>query len=60
MFECAFLFSAFLDFSTRERISGRSFVFLSTHTYWSDGGRLLLKFARILSHGFDLETVAHL
>ena len=60
MFECAFLFSAFLDFSTREKISGRSLVFMSTHTYRSDAGRLLLKFAQILPHGFDLETVARL
>ena len=56
MFECAFLFSALLDFSTREKISGRSLVFISTHTYCSDAGRLLPEFARILSHGFDLET----
>ena len=54
MFQCAFLFSAFLDFSTREKISGRSLVFISTHTYCSDAGRLLLKFAQILPHGFDL------
>ena len=58
MFQCAFLFSAFLDFSTREKISGRSLLFISTHTYCSDAGRLLLKFGQILSHGFDLETVA--
>jgi hypothetical protein len=57
--ECAFLFSAFLDFSTREKISGHSLVFISTHTYCSDAGRFLLKCARILPHGFDLETVAH-
>ena len=57
--ECAFLFSAFLDFSTREKISGHSLVFISTHTYCSDAGRIFLKRARILSHGFDLETVAH-
>ena len=57
--ECAFLFSAFLDFSTREKISGHSLVFISTHTYCSDAGRFLLKCAQILSHGFALETVAH-
>ena len=60
MFQCAFLFSAFLDFSTREKISGRSLVFISTHTYCSDAGRLLPEFARILPHGFDHETVARL
>ena len=58
--ECAFLFSAFLDFSTREKISGRSLVFISTHTYCSDAGRFLVKLAQILPHGFDLETVARL
>lgn len=57
--ECAFLFSAFVDFSTREKISGHSLVFISTHTYCSDAGRFLLKCAQILPHGFDLETVAH-
>ncbi len=57
--ECAFLFSAFLDFSTREKISGRSLVLIGTHTYCSDAGRIFLKCARILSHGFDFETVAH-
>src|SRR6476660_191869 len=60
MFQCAFLFSAFLDFSTREKISGHSLVFISTHTYCSDAGRFLLKCAQILPHGFDLETVARL
>ena len=59
MFECV-LFSAFLDFSTLEKISGRSLVFISTHTYCSDAGRFLLKFAQILPPGFDLETVARL
>ena len=59
MFECAFLFSAFLDFLTREKISGHSLMFISTHTYCSDAGRFLLKCAQILPHGFDLETVAH-
>ena len=59
MFQCAFLFSAFLDFSTREKISDRSLVFISTHTYCSDAGRILLKCAQILPQGFDLETVAH-
>jgi len=58
MFQCAFLFSAFLDFSTREKISGRSLVFISTHTYCSDARRFLLKCAQILPHAFDLETVA--
>ena len=61
--ECVSVLSCFrpsLGFSTREKISGRSLVFISTHTYCSDAGRLLLKFARILSHGFDLETVARL
>jgi hypothetical protein len=57
--ERAFLFSAFLDFSTREKISGHSLMFISTHTYCSDAGRFLLKCAQILPHGFDLETVAH-
>ena len=57
--ECAFLFSAFLDFSTREKISGHSLVFISTHTYCSDAGRIFLKCAHILPHGFALETVAH-
>jgi hypothetical protein len=60
MFQCAFFFSAFLDFSTREKISGRSLVFISTHTYCSDAGRFLLKFAQILPDGLDLETVARL